>query len=65
MLSHKQFAALVLLKAAPQCVQAEHPDMTALLSRGLVEWATLPHGSWHLRITAKGHLALQVAEGTA
>jgi hypothetical protein len=57
-MNHRQFETLFRLKKASEAVQTHSSDVKVLVAQGFVEWATLPRGTWHLRLTAKGHLAL-------
>lgn len=59
MLSHHEFATLMLVKDAPEQVELDRPDLDHLLESKLIEWEELSTGMKCPRLTVQGKYVLQ------
>ncbi|GAB3628707.1 hypothetical protein PTE30175_00729 [Pandoraea terrae] len=59
MLSHHEFATLMLVKDAPDQVELDRPDLDSLLESKLIEWEKLSTGAQRPRLTVQGKYVLQ------
>ncbi|ALS61420.1 MULTISPECIES: hypothetical protein [Pandoraea] len=59
MLSHHEFATLMLVKDAPEQVELDRPDLESLLDSKLIEWEELAPGVKSPRLTVQGKYVLQ------
>ncbi|AHB05718.1 MULTISPECIES: hypothetical protein [Pandoraea] len=59
MLSHHEFATLMLVKDAPEQVELNRPDLESLLESKLIEWEELEPGVKSPRLTVQGKYVLQ------
>ena len=59
MLSHHEFATLMLVKDAPEQVEQDRPDLETLLESKLIEWEELASGEKSPRLTVQGKYVLQ------
>jgi hypothetical protein len=60
MLSHHELATLILVSYAPDQVEVNQPDLSALLERGLVRLERLPSGTQFPRVTTHGSFVLRL-----
>ena len=60
MLSHYELATLILVRDAPDQVELNQPDLSALLERGLVSLERRPSGTRFPRVTTHGSFVLRL-----